>query len=104
MKKGKKTEEIKIRLSPKEKLQIKDLADQENMDVSSYIRSKLLSSPKKAKKPQITSGFDRKQVEEGKVIAGRICSLTNQIKVGVDVQGAVLELEREVKSLCRILG
>lgn len=104
MKKANKTEFIKLRCTPEQKVYLKQTAFKENKDMSSIILDKVFPSKNKTvQKINRDSKLDPERLRQEKLILGNICSSVNQLKADVNKEDAVSKLEKEVESLWHLL-
>lgn len=100
----KKTEILRVRITPNEKQILKKMAAQENTTMSNIIYDRIFSPKKKiVRKASSKPEFEKEQSRQKKIILGDMCSAVNQLKADVYREDAISKLEEGVESLCQLI-
>lgn len=100
----KKTEILRIRITPNEKQILKKMAAQENTTMSNLIYDRVFSPKKKSvQKTSNKQELEKERSRQKKIILGDMCSAVNQLKADVYREDAISKLEEGVESLCQLI-
>ena len=105
MKKENKTTTIKVRLSPSEDAKFtKNFEKSGEKTISDFIRSRTLSTEDcQIYQLRRELNKEQKKKEKCKMISADLCSTINQLKAGVELKNALVDLEKGVNALCHSL-